>query len=440
MLVAAIALTGPMVGPTPGDAAPNPAAWTVYHGDLAGSGVAGDVTSVDVRSPTWVSPTLDGQLYGEPLVLGDRAYVATQNDTVDALSAATGKVLWSTHVGTPVPASDLPCGDITPTVGITGTPVIDPVRSELFAVAEELVGGSPVHVLVGLDTGTGRVELSEEVDPAGSSPAAVLQRTALTLDSGRVVFGTGGNYGDCSTYRGRVIAVPESGGAPSVFTVDAAPSQDQGAVWMGGAAPVVDDSGHVWVTTGNGSVVSSHDAYDDSDAVLELSPSLTLVQYFAPASWATDNANDLDMSTAPALLTNGEVVAAGKARTVYLLDGASLGSIGGQQASATNACGDDIDGGVAVVGTTVFLPCLSGPIAVTVSSSPPSVHPLWRANVGGGPPIVAGGLVWTMGLDGTLYGLSATDGTVRAARLHRHACKPLPDPGHRRRAAPRPGS
>jgi hypothetical protein len=37
-----------------------------------------------------------------------------------------------------VPASSLPCGDIDPTVGITGTPVIDTTRQELFVVADRL--------------------------------------------------------------------------------------------------------------------------------------------------------------------------------------------------------------------------------------------------------------------------------------------------------------
>ena len=314
-------------------------------------------------------------------------------------------------------------------MGITGTPVIDPGRSELFVVATEMVDGSPAHVLVGLATDTGRIELSQGIDPAGSTPAAVLQRTGLTLDSGRVVFGMGGNYGDCSTYRGRVIAVPESGGTPAVFTPDAASDEHEGAVWMGGAAPVVDRSGHVWVTVGNGSVVSPDHAYDDSDAVLELSPSLTLLQYFAPSSWAADNANDLDMSTAPALLADGEVVAAGKARTVFLLDGSSLGSIGGQQASLSEACGDDFAGGVAVDGTTVFLPCRSGPVAVAVSSSPPALRVRWSSDVGGGPPIIAGGLVWTMGPDGVLWGLSPTTGAVRARATVGTPVNHFPTPG-----------
>ena len=375
--------------------------------------MASSVTSVDVASPAWTSTTFDGALYGEPLVFGGRVFVATENDTVYALSAANGTVEWSVHLASPVPSQSLPCGDISPTVGITGTPVIDAARGELFVVADELVNGTAAHQLVGLSTATGKTELNQNVDPSGSTPTALLQRTGLTLDAGRVVFGYGGNYGDCSTYHGWVLSVPEAGGADAAFAVDAASGESQGAVWMGGAAPVVDAGGNVWVAVGNGSVYSSSHAYDDSDSVLELSPSLTLEQYFAPSSWPSDNAHDLDISTAPALLADGQVVAAGKARIVYLLNGSSLGGIGGQQAQLRAACGDDIDGGVAVVDSTVYLPCLSGPIAVQVSDSPAGLHLLWSASVGGGPPVVAAGLVWTIGSDGVLYGLNPSSGAVQ---------------------------
>ncbi len=388
-------------------------AWTVYHGSAEGTGVASTVSSVNLAAPAWTSPVLDGQLYGEPLVSDGRVIVATETDTVYALSSATGSVEWSTHLGTPVPSGSLPCGDISPTVGITGTPVIDATRAEVFVVADELVNGAPAHELVGLDAATGKTELSQDVDPVGATPADILQRTGLTLDSGRVVFGYGGNFGDCASYHGWVVSVPETGGTPADFAVDAASGDSQGAIWMGGAAPVVDAGGNVWVEAGNGSVYSSSQPYDDSDSVLELSPSLTLLQYFAPSTWAANNARDLDMSTAPALLADGEVVAAGKSRIVYLLNGSSLGGIGGQQADIGGACGDDIDGGVAVVGTTVYLPCARGTIAVQASASPPALTLLWSSSVGGGPPIVAAGLVWTIGQDGVLYGLNPTTGAVQ---------------------------
>jgi outer membrane protein assembly factor BamB len=386
--------------------------WTVYHGNPQGTGIAPSASSVILSSRAWTSPTLDGQIYGEPLAFDGHVFVASENDTVYALSAASGVVVWSAHLGTPVPASTLPCGNISPTVGITGTPVVDAARSEVFVVADELVGHHPAHEIVGLDAATGEVELTQDVDPRGSTPAALLQRTGLTLDAGRVVFGFGGNYGDCPTYHGWVVSVPETGGAIETFAVDSGAGESQGAVWMGGAAPVVDSGGNIWVEAGNGSVTSPNAKYDNSDSVLELSPALALEQYFAPSSWATDNARDGDLSTAPALLDDGEVVGAGKDGGAYLLDGAHLGGIGGEQASAPSACGQDIDGGPAIVGTTVYLPCLNGPVALQVSSKPAGLRVLWRAAAGGGPPILAAGLVWSIGQNGVLYGLSTTTGAV----------------------------
>ena len=78
--------------------------WTVYHGNPQGTGVAPSVTSVNLSARVWTSPALDGQLYGEPLVSDGRVFVATENDTVYALSPTTGAVVWSTHLGTPVPS------------------------------------------------------------------------------------------------------------------------------------------------------------------------------------------------------------------------------------------------------------------------------------------------------------------------------------------------
>ena len=161
--------------------------WPVYHGDPAGTGAAAPVTAVHTGAAVWASPAVDGQIYGEPLVSAGRVYVATENDTVYALSAATGAVVWSTHLGRPVPAASLPCGDIRPTVGITGTPVIDTSRGEIFVVADELAcrGGAPTgrpeH-----DVGPGRDEPGR--GPAGGQygRAAAAHRAGAGRRSGGV--------------------------------------------------------------------------------------------------------------------------------------------------------------------------------------------------------------------------------------------------------------
>ena len=128
----------------------------------------------DVHTPAWTSPALDGQLYGEPLVSGGDVYVATEDDTVYALSSATGAVVWSTHIASPVPSSTLPCGDISPHAGITGTPVIDPSRNEIFVVADELVNGIPAHKLIGLSTTSGAIRIG----PGRRSPGCRSRRSA----------------------------------------------------------------------------------------------------------------------------------------------------------------------------------------------------------------------------------------------------------------------
>jgi outer membrane protein assembly factor BamB len=387
--------------------------WTVYHADAAGTGVSTALRAVNTARRAWTSPVMNGQLYGEPLVYDGRVYVATENDYAYALSATNGRVVWSRHIASPVPSADLPCGDISPTVGVTGTPVIDPARNEIYLVADELVSGSPEHKLIGLSTVSGALELSERVDPPSSDPAAQLQRTGLNLTDGRVVFGMGGNDGDCSNYRGRVGSVAESGSTPLFYSVDARAGDTQGAVWMGGAAPVVDSHGDVWVSTGNGSVHTDAQPYDDSDSALELTPSMRLMQFFAPATWAQDNASDFDMATAPVLLSSGQVILAGKSPRVYLLNGSHLGGIGHPEEILTGACNNVIDGGSAIVGSTVYLPCLSGPVAVRGTVTPPSLKVRWNASVGGGPPIYAAGLVWTIGQNGVLYGLNPSNGKVR---------------------------
>ena len=144
--------------------------WTVYHGDAAGLGVSTVLAAVDTKRPTWTSPSLDGQLYGEPLVFDGRVYIATEEDVVYALSSTNGRIIWSRHLARAVPSSSLPCGDISPVVGITGTPVIDPARSEIFVVADEFIGGGSQHRLIGLNTSSGAIETQRAGRSAGLCP------------------------------------------------------------------------------------------------------------------------------------------------------------------------------------------------------------------------------------------------------------------------------
>ncbi len=389
--------------------------WTTFDQNGLRTGVDASGASFSPATTAWTSPTFDGSLYGQPLIASGRVYAATENDTVYALAADTGAVLWSRHLATPFSPSTVPgiCGNISPTVGITSTPVIDTARGEIFVVATEQVPGGASHHLIGLDMYTGATVLDEVVDPATSivaNPAYELQRASLALDAGRVIIGFGGNSGDCGQYHGLVVSAPENGSPSSTFVV-AAPF-NQGAVWMGGAAPAIDVTGDVWVSTGNSSAPSN--SYDYSDGVIKLSPTMQVLDYFAPSTWHQDNSTDADLgSESPALLPNGLIFQVGKLHTAYVMHESNLGHIGGQISSTANFCGGDPDGGTADLNGTLFVPCGDGVRAVTpTATSAPTAT--WHTTSGAhGSPIVAGGQVWSIDNgNGTLYALDPSTGAT----------------------------
>jgi hypothetical protein len=279
-------------------------------------------------------------------------------------------------------------------------------------VADEVSGTVISHHLVGLGLTTGAVLLNQVVDPQVDA-AAQLQRPALTLDQGSVEIAFGGNAGDCSTYHGWVVSVPESGGVMRTWEADATSGNDQGAVWLGGAAPVVDANGDIWVATGNGSNTTGSSP-DGSDSVVELAPSLDVVQSFTPSTWQTDNATDADLgSSPPTLLSDGYVLQIGKSQTAYLLHASHLGGVSGQVPELHSVCGNDVDGGQAFKSTIVYEPCLAGVMAVKVSphNEKRPLHVLWTTPTGAtGPPIMAGNEIWSISQSGTLYGLRKSNG------------------------------
>ncbi len=404
----------------PGAVAATPA-WTTYNHDAQRSAIDPDSTSPLPPAPAWPGPAqLDGQVFAQPLVVGSEVYAATENDTVYALNAATGAVIWRTSVGTPVPAGDLPCGDISPTVGITGTPVIDPAAGRIYAVADSLRGTTVRHLLVALEIATGAPVpgFPVAIDPSGSDPKALLQRTALALDGGRVFAGFGGNNGDCGDYHGWVMGLNEDGsGAPSAFEVDSPAGEHGGAIWGAGDGPAVDAAGHLLYSTGNG--FSSSSTPDDQESVVALNPGdLTTAGVWTAGNWQALDSSDQDLgSSEPLPLPGGLLFEIGKDGVGRLLSGSPLGSTS-QVFSAQVCRGGGAFGASLYRDGVIYVPCSGGLAAVTLTTSPsPSFAALagWSAPTGAsGPPIFAGGLVWSTGWRGTglLYGLDPGTGAV----------------------------
>src|SRR6266480_1782670 len=133
---------------------PEGEAWLTYQHDAGRSGMATTGPSANTPRLAWrSSAALDGAVYAQPLVFDGRVIVATENDSIYALSVGEGQVVWRTHLGTPVARSSLPCGNIDPT-GITGTPVIDASAGTVWVVAFVRPGR---HVLAALDLTNGAV-------------------------------------------------------------------------------------------------------------------------------------------------------------------------------------------------------------------------------------------------------------------------------------------
>jgi outer membrane protein assembly factor BamB len=347
-------------------------------------------------------------VYASPLVVGNFVVTATTGGTVYALDAATGAIRWRTHLADPVPGSALPCGNIDE-LGVVGTPVYDRASGLIFAVNTQ---AGPSHMLYGLDARTGAIRLHRNVDPAGIDPATHLQRAALAVANSRVYIAYGGNYGDCGQYQGRVVAVPTSGsGAMLSFAV---PTRREAGIW-GPSGPAVTSAGEIVVTTGNGEATGG--AWDHSDSVLRLSPTLQLLDGFAPTGWAQENSVDADLgSTGPLLLGDGRALAAGKGGKVYLVDVQHLGGVGGQLASleGCHSYGGMAAGPSTAAGTPVFVPCASGVQQIVVGER--TLRRGWQAPGRiAGSPVATGSTVWSIEQAGTLDALDAATGKLRAS-------------------------
>jgi outer membrane protein assembly factor BamB len=392
--------SGPLLGcATAGSSllAPGQGNWTSYHGNATRSGflpMAGP-TSVHLQ---WSQPdSLDGDVYAEPLTCGNAIFVATEGDSVYAVNATNGGVIWQTNLGTPEPGSALPCGDISPS-GITGTPVIDVATGTLYAVA---FLNSSQHVLFGLNLKNGTVESHVVVDGAGSNPLVEQQRGALLLDNGVVYIPYGGLDGDCGQYHGWVVGAPIAGGPLLNYQV---PTGREGGIW-GTAGFGLGPNGDLYVATGNSEATQT---FDFGDAVIELSPSLTELNYFAPTNWAQLNSGDVDVgSVAPTVLPNGDVFQIGKEGVGYLL-GPDLGGVGGQLFNASVCAGGY--GATARVGDTLFVPCDDG-LAQLVVGATNFTEPWMASGFDSGSPIVTGDIVWAVNISTAhLMGFNVTTG------------------------------
>ena len=312
-----------------------------YRNDNTSSGVnasESQLTPANVNATNFgklFATTLDGQVYGQPLVdasvnitagvnttasvLGtyNVAYVVTENDSVYAIDASPtgGAILWqrsflaTTNTGgdlnnpmgatkiSTVTISDVGVGDIAPTVGITGTPVIDVANNAIYCLTKtkEVIGGvttfvQRIHALSlsnGADLCTpyqvGATSFSNSVYTnntpiyvygvgAGSAPDTYqntaqsvvpfnalreANRVPLSLVNGRL-YAAWASHGDNGPYHGWVVTWDVSNLATNGLVLNGvlntSPNNGEAGIWQGGGQIVFDpdEANTFYFATGNG--------------------------------------------------------------------------------------------------------------------------------------------------------------------------------------------
>ncbi|WP_329246734.1 choice-of-anchor D domain-containing protein [Streptomyces canus] len=301
---------------------------------------------------------LDGQIYAQPLVLGDQVIAVTESNTLYGLDRTTGAIEWSKNYGPAWPASAIGCGDLVPNVGATATPVYDSATDSLYFTTKIDDGTSthrhPKWLMHAVDPASGAERAGWPVTIAGSpvnDPGNAFdafyeqQRPGLLLMDGVVYAGFGGHC-DAWPYRGYVVGVSTTGHSiTSMWAAVTGASTGGAGIWQSGGGLVSDGPGRIFFSTGNGISPAPgpgktvQGTLAESVVRLQVNGdnSLSTADFFSPSDAATLDLTDQDISSgAPMALPDGFgtaehphlLVQQGKDGRVFLLDRDNLGGMG----------------------------------------------------------------------------------------------------------------
>jgi outer membrane protein assembly factor BamB len=346
---------------------------------------------------------VDGDVYAQPLYLSglmiagkarNVVFTATQHDSVYAFDGDDGTQLWKTSFltgpnVTTLTLGDVRSADISPEIGITGTPVIrvditDASKNTLYVVAKTKTVGGPkpvyeqrlhaIDVTTGLErpnspvliaaqangTGTGwdippAPPTNTDNDGAGHvvfNPQRQNQRAGLVL-SKRVIYITWSSHGDIMPYHGWVMGY-DADTLKQVAVFIVTPNGGRAGVWQSAAAPAVDADGYLYFATGNGTFEQTLTAgglpaqADFGDSVIKLAPDpsstpaspnpngwgLKVVDYFTPFDQLKIGGpgHDTDLGSGGVILLDDQptgqphlLAIAGKEGVIYLIDRDKMG-------------------------------------------------------------------------------------------------------------------
>jgi hypothetical protein len=352
---------------------------TTYHNDNARTG---QNLSETILTPSNVNSssfgklfviTVDGKVDAQPLYLTQVSipnqgmhnvlYVATEHGSVYGLDADSGKALWQVSMlaAGETTSDDHGCTQITPEIGVTSTPVIDPKagpHGTIYVVAMSKDGSGSYHQrLHALDVTTGAEEFSGPQNIQASfpgngdnssggkvvfDPGQYAERAGLLLQNG-VVYTAWTSHCDIRPYTGWIMGFDQSTLA-QVSVLNVTPNGNEGSVWMSGSGLAADTSGNIFLLDANGTFDTALDANgfpsqgDYGNAFLKISSAnrqLAVADYFEMSNQGAENGSDEDLGSGGALVlpdlqdssnqTRHLAVGAGKDANIYVVDRDAMG-------------------------------------------------------------------------------------------------------------------
>jgi hypothetical protein len=288
--------------------------------------------------------SVDGQVYSQPLVIGNTLVVTTEKDWVYGLNATTGAILWSTQLGTPYHITS--CNDLTPDIGSTSTPVYDPSSGTVYVLALVNEVSYEWH-LFGINVSTGAITYKQRIAGHPTNDSSLTfsalpedQRPGLLLMNGWV-YAAFASHCDHGSYDGYVAGWQVgSPGTTTLWADDVGVANKKGGIWQSGGGLMSDGSGRIFVASGNGisppKGPGNKPPAQLAESVIRLQPQsngdLQAEDFFSPSNAPSLDASDEDFgSGGPTGLPFGTsaypdmLMQAGKFGEIYLLNRDNLG-------------------------------------------------------------------------------------------------------------------
>jgi Immunoglobulin I-set domain len=428
---------------------------STYKNDLARTGLNPTetiLTTANVSAKTFgllrklsVTGKVDAQpLYLSQLTVSGAAhnvvFVATEHDLIYAFDADSGTTLWSTSVaGGDSPSDDHGCGQVSPEIGVTATPVIDrhagPHGVIYIGAMSKDAQGKYHHRLHALDITTGAELFSGPTEITAKfpntsgqttfDPGQYKERPGLLLLNG-IVYLSFSSHCDAGAYTGWILGYQQTTLAQTTV-LNIGPNGGGPSIWMSGGAPAVDSSGNIYVLAANGAFETALDANlfpihgDYGNSFLKISTAnnaLTVADYFAMSNEISESGADADLGSGGALvlpdLTDGGgtvrhlAVGAGKDNNIYVVNRDSMGKFNTSSNNIWQEISNALPGGIystpAYFNNTVYYGAVSGPLrafpisAAKLALSPASETGITFTYPGTAPAVSANGtsngIVW----------------------------------------------